>query len=123
MTVDYEKISDEILSVDDAMRYVRFIGDKSELIYDKVKKGKVLLQDQEGLGKISAELPIMKKMQEIFDESLGRTTLMHIFRDKVHQFIYYVDDMIIYITCERNTEPRRITEIVNKIDSILYKSY
>ena len=82
MTVDYEKISDEILSVDDAMRYVRFIGDKSELIYDKVKKGKVLLQDQEGLGKISAELPIMKKMQEIFDESLGRTTLMHIFRDK-----------------------------------------
>ena len=117
--MDFENISDRILKLDDKMRYVRFIGDEGELIHHKVKKDKILLQDEEGLGKLSAELPIMKKIQSLFDESLGRNTFMHIIRDKVHQFVYYVDSLIIYITCERNTNPHRVTEIVNNIDSIL----
>jgi len=118
--LNYEKVADEILTIDDTMRYVRFIDKKGELIYDRVKKDKNLLQDQEGLGRFSSELPIVKQIQELFDESLGKTRFMHIIRDKVHQFIYYVDNIIIYITCERNTDPQRIIEIVNKIDSILY---
>lgn len=110
---------DEILTIDDSMRYVRFIDKKGKLICDKVKNGKILLQDQEGLGKFSSELPIMKQMQELFDESLGKIRIMHMIRDKVQQFVYYVDDMIIYITCERNTGTHTIIEIVNKIDSVL----
>ena len=65
-SMNFEKISDEILAVGDTMRYVRFIDEKGKLIYDKVKNDKILLQDQEGLGKFSGELPIMKQMQELF---------------------------------------------------------
>jgi hypothetical protein len=120
--MDFENISDKILKLDDAMRYVRFIGDEGNLIHHKVKKGKILLQDEEGLGKFSAELPIIKKIQSLFDESLGNTDFMHIIRDKVHQFVYYVDSLIIYITCERSTDPHRVAEIVNNVDFILNES-
>jgi hypothetical protein len=118
--LNFEKISDEILTIDDAMRYVRFINENGKLIFDKVKKDKTLLQDQEGLGKFSVELPIMKKVQTMFDGSLGKARFMYITRDNVHQFIYYIDSVIIYITCERNTDRYKILEILNKIDSILY---
>jgi hypothetical protein len=117
--MDFEKISDKILKLDDAMRYVRFLGNEGELIHHKVNRNKILLQDEKGLGALSAELPIMKKIQSLFDESLGKNTFMHIIREKVHQFVYYVDSLIIYVTCERNTDPHRVTEIVNNIDSIL----
>lgn len=120
--MNFEKIVNEILSIDPVMRYVRLIDEKGKLINDEVKKDKTLLQNQEGLGKFSGELPIMKQIQGVFDESLGKARFMHIIRDKVHQFIYYVDSVIIYITCERNTNPSKIVEIVNKIDSILAKS-
>lgn len=116
--VNFDLITTKILALDDAMRYVRFIDEKGKLIHDQVKKDKTLLQNQEGLGKFSGELPIMRQMQELFDESLGKTRFMHIIRDKVHQFIYYVDSMSIYITCERNTDPSKIVEITTKIDSI-----
>ncbi len=118
--MNFEKISDEILTIDDAMRYVRFINENGKLIFDKVKKDKTLLQNQEGLGKFSVELPIMKKVQTMFDGSLGKARFMYITRDNVHQFIYYIDSVIIYITCERNTDRYKILEILNKIDSILY---
>jgi hypothetical protein len=117
--LNFKKATDEILAINDTMRYVRFIDEKGKLIHDKVKNGKILLQDQEGLGKFSSELPIIKQMQELFDESLGKIRVMHIIRDKVQQFVYYVDNMIIYVTCERNTDTPTIIEIVNKIDSIL----
>ena len=118
--MNFEKISDEILTIDDAMRYVRFVNEKGGLIFDKVKEGKILLQDQEGLGKFSVDLPIMKKVQTMFDDSLGKARFMYIIRDNVHQLIYYIDSVIIYITCERNTDRYKILEILNKIDSILY---
>jgi hypothetical protein len=121
--LNYEKVADEVLTIDDSMRYVRFIDKKGGLIFDKFKKGKILLQDQEGLGQFSSELPIVEQIQELFDKSLGKTRFMHIIRDRVHQFIYYLDNIIIYVTCERNTDPRRIVEIVNKIDSIFYNPH
>jgi len=118
--LNFEKATDEILTIDDSMRYVRFMDEKGKLIYDKVKNGKILLQDQEGLGKFSSELPIIKQIQQVFDESLGKIRVMHVIRDKVQQFVYYVDNIIIYITCERNTDTPTIIEIVNKTDSILF---
>jgi hypothetical protein len=121
--LNFEKISDEILAIGDTMRYVRFINETGGLIFDKVKKGKTLLQDQEGLGKFSVELPIMKKVQTMFDDSLGKARFMYITRDNVNQFVYYIDSVIIYITCEQNTDRHRIMEILDKIDSVLSHSF
>ncbi len=117
--MNFEKIGAKILSINPAMRYVRFVDEEGKLIYDEIKKNKILLQDQEGLGKFSVDLPILKQIHGMFDESLGKTRFMYIIRDKVHQFVYYVDSVIIYITCEQNTERYQIMDIVNKIDSII----
>ncbi|MGI0087340.1 MAG: hypothetical protein ACREBI_05210 [Nitrosotalea sp.] len=120
--MNHEIVATKILTLDDGMRYVRFIDMEGGLIYEQVKKGKTLLQDREGLGKFSSELPIMKQMQELFDESLGKVRFMHMIRDKVHQFVYYVDSVIVYVTCERDTDPHRMPDIISKIDSSLYST-
>ena len=70
---------------------------------------------------LSADLSVMKLMQGLFDESLGRVTFMHTVRDKVHQLVYYIDDMMVYVSCERNVDNHRIVEISNKIEPIIIK--
>ncbi len=119
----FDKITDQILSLGNEMRYVRIIDNKGQFVTDKIKKGKTLLQNNEGLGKFSSDLPIMKKMQQLFDEALGRTIFMHIVREKVHQFVYYADNLIFYVTCEPHTEDPRLTEISNVVSSIIQQSF
>lgn len=79
------------------------------------------LQDQEGLGKFSTDLVIMKQMQHIFDDSLGSASFMYVQRGKVHQLVYYLDDMIIYVTCEIKTPTIRIIQIADQCKDMISK--
>ena len=70
---------------------------------------------------LSADLSVMKLMQALFDESLGRVTFMHTVRDKLHQLVYYIDDLIVYVSCERNIANQKIMQISNAIEAIIIK--
>ena len=119
---DFEKISDEILVIDKVMRYVGFTDSDGDIIYSKMKKGKTSLKNLEQEQKFAADLSIIKKIQETFDESLGKITLIHMTREKIHQLIYYVGDLMVYVTCEQQLNDHRLIEITNKIKSIIQKS-
>lgn len=64
--VDFEKMSDEILAIDEVMRYVGFTDLKGSIVYNKMKKGKTSLKNQEQERKFSTDLSTIKKMQEMF---------------------------------------------------------
>ncbi|MBI3841935.1 MAG: hypothetical protein HY295_02125 [Thaumarchaeota archaeon] len=117
--MDFEKTVNEILSLDDAMRYVRIIDKEGKIVHERTKSGKTLLQNREGLGKISVDMTIMKETQGVYDDSLGRMTHMHIVRERVHQLIYFADSLIFYVTCERDTPDQRVFEISSKAGSII----
>ena len=107
--------------MDDAIRYVGIIGEKGNILHGEIKKGKKILLDQREQEVLSADLSVMKLMQELFDESLGRVTFTHTIRDKIHQLVYHIDDMMVYVSCERNIDNHKIVEISNKIEPIIIK--
>ena len=117
----FKNIADKILAVDDSIRYVGIIGEKGNIFHGEMKEGKKLLVSQREQEVLSADLSVMKLMQGLFDESLGRVTFMHTVRDKVHQLVYHIDDMMVYVSCERNVDNHRIVEISNKIEPIIIK--
>lgn len=118
---DFKKIADEIIAVDDAMRYVGIIGEKGKIYHGQMKEGKKLLTTQKEQEVLSADLSVMKLMQGLYDESLGTVTFTHTVRDKLHQLVFYIDNMIVYVSCERNIDNHKIAEIVNKIEPIIIK--
>ena len=119
--VDFEKMSDEILAIDEVMRYVGFTDLKGSIVYNKMKEGKTSLKNQEQERKFSTDLSTIKKMQGTFDESLGKVTLIHMIREKIHQLIYYVNGLMVYVTCERNVDDLHLLQIEKNIKSIIQK--
>lgn len=117
----FKKVADKILAVDDAIRYVGVIGEKGNILHGEIKEGKKILLSQKEQEVLSADLSVMKLMQGLFDDSLGRVTFMHTVRDKIHQVVYYIDDMMVYVSCERNIDGHKIVEISNKIEPIIIK--
>ena len=117
----FKNIADKILAVDDSIRYVGIIGEKGNILHGEMKEGKKLLVSQKEQEVLSADLSVMKLMQGLFDESLGRVTFTHTVRDKVHQLVYHIDDMMVYVSCERNVDNRKIMEISNKIEPRIIK--
>lgn len=117
----FKKVADKILAVDDAIRYVGVIGEKGNILHGEIKEGKKILLSQKEQEVLSADLSVMKLMQGLFDDSLGRVTFTHTVRDKIHQVVYYIDDMMVYVSCERNIDGHKIVEISNKIEPIIIK--
>ena len=107
--------------MDDAIRYVGVIGEKGNILHGEIKEGKKILLSQKEQEVLSADLSVMKLMQGLFDDSLGRVTFMHTIRDKVHQLVFHIDDMMVYVSCERNVDNHKIVEISNKIEPIIIK--
>lgn len=117
----FKKIADQILAVDDAIHYVEVVGEKGSVLHSAIKEGKKNLLGQKEQEVLSADLSVMKLMQGLFDDSLGRVTFTHTVRDKVHQLVYYIDDMMVYVSCERSIDNYKIVEISNKIEPIIIK--
>ena len=112
-------IVEDLVSIDPAMRFAAIIdlsGNISEAI---MKKGKTSLKSQKEEEVFAADLSVMKLMQELFNDSLGRVTLMHTIREKLHQKVYYTDGRMIYVTCERNIDNHKAIEISDKIESVI----
>ena len=117
----FKNIADKILAVDDAIRYVGIIGEKGNILHGEIKEGKKILLSQKEEEVLSADLSVMKLMQGLFDDSLGRVTFTHTVRDKVHQMVYHIDDVMVYVSCERNIDNHKIVEISNKIEPLIIK--
>ena len=112
---DPEKIIEEILAADEAMRYVAIITGM-DIIFNKMKKGKTSLKSVEQETRFAADLSIMNDMQKVFDEPLGKVSQIHIVRKKVHQLVYLIGNLVIYVTCERNIADRKVQEISSKVE-------
>lgn len=121
--VGFEKITQEILAADDAVRYVGIIDNRGRLVYSKLKEGKKSLKTQKEEEVFAADLSVMKLMQELFNDSLGRVTMVHTIRERLHQKVYYIDSHMIYVTCERNIDNHTAVEISDKIESLLKNNY
>lgn len=120
--LDFTKMADEILSVDDSMRYVVVVADKGKIIYQQKKEGKKPLITDRETEVLSSDLSVMQTMQALYDDSLGRISCMIMVREKLHQLVYYIGSLIFYVTCERDVDSVKVMGIKNRVESIIKKS-
>ncbi|TSA18320.1 MAG: hypothetical protein D4R72_02315 [Nitrosopumilales archaeon] len=117
--MDFTKISYEILAIDDSMRYVEIIGEDGELLLNKMKQGKHSVKAQRKEELLSLDLYNTKQIEKKFNKTLGKVAFTHVSRTKVHQLVWYHDDLIVYCTCEGHVDNNKIIEISSKIEDIL----
>lgn len=107
MTMDYEKIADEILSVDDAVNYVGLVDREGRIIHSKIKKGKTHLVDEKEEKVLASDLGVMKAMQGLYNDSMGKVTCMLTVRERVHQLVFFANSLTIYVSCERDVNSQK----------------
>ncbi len=117
--MDFTKLVYEILAVDDTMRYAEIIDEEGELILNKMKQGKYSVKEQRKEELLSLDTYMTKKIQQKFNRALGKLAFTHVSREKVHQLVWYHNDLIIYCTCEGHVDNHKILEISSKIETIL----
>ena len=117
--MDFTKIAYEILSIDDSMRYVEVIGEDGELLVNKMKQKKYSVKTQRKEELLSLDLYNTKQIEKKFNKTLGKVSFTHVFRTKVHQLVWYHDNLIVYCTCEGHVDNNRIIEISSKIENIV----
>ncbi len=117
--MNFTKISYEILSIDDSMRYVEIIGGDGELLLNKMKYGKHSVKAQRKQELLSLDLHNTKQIEKKFNKMLGSVAFTHVSRTKVHQLVWYHNDLIVYCTCEGHVDNNKIAEISRKIETIL----
>ena len=119
LVTDFDKISNEVLAIDEAMRYFGITDREGTIIYNKMKKGKTSLKSPDQESRFAVDLSIVKKIQEGYDEQLGKVTSIHLIREKLHQLIYHVGDFMVYVTCEREIDDHHLLQIDKKTKSII----
>ena len=122
MTMDYEKITDEILAVDDAVNYVGIVDREGRIAHSKTKKGKSHLVDEKEEKVLGSDLGVMKAMQGLYNDSMGKVTCMLTVRERVHQLVFFANSLIFYVSCERDLNSQKIMEIKANVALILKRS-
>lgn len=119
---NFKKIVDEILGAHDAIRYVIVASDRGKMLYNQVKEGKKPYSSEKETEVLSSDLSVIQTMHALYDNSLGRISCMLMIRERLYQLVYYVENLIFYVTCDRVIDSIKATEVKNKVESIIKKS-
>ena len=117
--INLEKM-DEVLAVDDAVRYIAIVGSKGNVIASQLKKNtNNTIEERDELNLL--DLRITKQMLDVYDDSFGSTISLQVRREKINQLVFYHDYFIIYITCDGKADNKKITEILSKIEHLVHE--
>jgi len=117
--INLEKM-DEILAVDDAVRYIAIVDSKGNVVASQLKKNtNNAIEEKDELNRL--DLHITKQMLDVYDDSFGRTISVQARREKINQLIFYHDYLIIYITCNAKADNKKISEISSKIEHLVHE--
>lgn len=118
--MDFEKIVDDIVSISDLVRFVMVIDGNGKSVKSKVTTPSYLLRDQHS-SLLAMDMQILRKLLKLYDESIGENTLVHLVRKRVHVLIFYVQEWIVMVSCDRTADSRTIADISDKIEPIVRK--
>ena len=111
---------DAILNIDE--KFIRFVGIvdcNAATLMSKSREDLASLVTPKDEEEFAMDLIKIKEIQEKLDEFIGKLISSHIIREKLHQFVYYVDNLIIYITCEPIVDQNRINKISQDAEFVI----
>ena len=107
---------EDILAIDKAIRYVGIVDSTGNILVSKNRDGMDVKEEDEIF---RFDLRILKNVLDVENDIHGKTISVHTTREKMEQFVYYRDDVIIYVTCDSNTKHKRVLEISDKVRQLI----
>lgn len=121
--IDFAKIVDGIFETSNQIRYALIVNSKGSHVYSRMANGKThLVRNEEQITNLSSDLHILRQLLRMFDESLGSTTFTYFEREKIHVLIFYINDFMVCVSCERSLSHHQIIDIAGNIRKTLEKN-
>lgn len=118
-TIDFKQLSNVITQCSENIQFVGIMGTDGIVNHKQknVSDEHCLVNDIE---LFEIDQPIMKNIQAVFDECLGKVQHMAIYRESISQIIHYVGNYIIYISTNSENE-EEFYNLSHKIRLVLKK--
>ena len=113
--VDLIPIVEDILSIDQGMRFAAIIDLKGNISESIMKEGKTSLKSQKEEEHFCKQVALRRKIRNEFNKSLGKVDYVHIEREKVTQIVVYPKRKTVYVTIEPNMDTIKKLKIVKLI--------
>lgn len=113
------QLVNEILSLDDQIRFVGMINNKENTFSTKHNNNIVSLISAQEEEQFAIFLQKTKNLQDSFDDMLGKTKFMQINRQLIAQLVYFVDHFIIYVTFNPFIEEDDLLVLSRKIQATI----
>jgi len=112
------KIVENILELDDAMRFAAILDLKGNILDGIMKGGKTSLETQKQEEKFCKDAAKARKMREAYDDALGMVRYIHTERENVTQITSYTPNCTIFITMEPELPIKKKLQIITKIKNM-----
>ena len=120
-TMDYKRIYEFILGIDDKIRFVGIINDLGRLVYGGMRPGIMSLESETESIKIYMEFALISKLHTDFDSKLGEVLYSLTVRKKIKMLSFPVIDHIIRLSLEKDADHEKIVnsvlDFLKKIDA------
>ncbi len=114
---EYEKFANHILSLRKEIRFVGIMGPDGEILHEERQK-KISLKNRER-DVFEVDQHLIRNIQEVFDDYLGRVKTMFIVREKIKQLVFYKDRKIIFVSCDPKIENKILFDLCQSVSSML----
>ena len=97
---------------------IKFIGvmDEDGKVLISVHKYDQHLAEKE-IEIFDVDMHIIRNIQEVYDESLGKVHTMIITRERVKQIVFYLDRKLVFISCNPRIDDKSLQELTNSIEN------
>lgn len=119
LTSSMRSFMDEVLELDDAIRYAGIFDTKEHTLLSKMKKNKISLKNQKEEEDFVIELQKLKRGQDTFDDILGKISFLQIKREKLTYLVFFAENLTIYFSCEPTLDNQKISKIIDKAEVFL----
>ena len=124
-TMDYKRIYEFILGIDDKIRFVGIINDLGRLVYGGMRPGIMSLESETESIKIYMEFALISKLHTDFDSKLGEVLYSLTVRKKIKMLSFPVTDHIIRLSLEKDADHEKIVnsvlDFLKKIEANRYE--
>ena len=117
--IDLQRVVEEIVNLDDSVRFVGIIGLNGEIVEGIMKGAKSSLVTQREDEHFCRQIAERRRMREGFDGTLGKVRYIHVERERVAQLVVYSTSHTIFVTVEPETSIARKFEIINRLKEIV----
>ncbi len=109
--MDFAKLCERVLDLNDDIRYAGVIDDIGALIAGGMRKGIDSITDQANDELYLAQTALRKTMRQRFDTTMGRARFAYVEREKLSILTFYLDGHTLVLALEPNIDSHTAMDI------------